>query len=157
MTQKIYPRSPYLTLGGYVHLPRLIDKARLWRQGSLRGYNYKALGFDKHLLSFLGIDGDEFEQAANRLETDQAILNWIRSNGGVQHTESEIAAWSQKQIEKRPDNPEKLARFRRILQEVGGGAESGVETYFDLIEFEERRDEFYLRKQTQPAGDPTDC
>src|SRR6267378_2471538 len=53
MTQKIYPRSPYLILGGYIHLPRLIDKARLSRQGSLHGYNYKTLGFDKHLLSFL--------------------------------------------------------------------------------------------------------
>jgi uncharacterized protein DUF5069 len=149
MTQKIYPRSPYLTLGAYVHLPRLIDKARLSRQGSLRGYNYKTLGFDKHLLSFLGIDGDEFEEAAHRLEHDQAILDWIHSRG-VKHSESEIAAWNQRQIEKRPDNPQKLARFLRILQEVGGNAESGVETYFDLIEFEERRDEFYLRKQ-KPA------
>jgi hypothetical protein len=151
MTQKIYPRSPYLTLGGYIHLPRLIDKARLLRQGSLHGYNYKTLGFDKHLLSFLGIDGDEFEDAANHLESDQAILDWVHSHG-VQHSESEIAAWNQRQTEKRPDNPEKLARFRRILQEVGGSAESGVETYFDLIEFEERRDEFYLRKQKQPVG-----
>jgi Domain of unknown function (DUF5069) len=146
MTQKIYPRSPYLTLGGYIHLPRLIDKARLSRQGSLRGYNYKTLGFDKHLLSFLGIDGDEFEEAAHRLETDQAILAWVQSRC-VRRSESEIAAWNTEQIEKRPDNPEKLARFRQILQEVGGNAESGVETYFDLIEFEERRDEFYLRKQ----------
>ena len=146
MTQKIYPRSPYLTLGGYVHLPRLIDKARLSRRGALHGYNYKTLGFDKHLLSFLGVDGDQFEDAAADLESDQAILDWVRSHG-VQRSESEIAAWNRRQIEKRPDNPEKLARFRRILQEVGGNLESGVETYFDLIEFEERRDEFYLRKQ----------
>jgi hypothetical protein len=146
MTQKIYPRSPYLTLGGYIHLPRLIDKARLSRQGSLRGYNYKTLGFDKHLLSFLGINGDQFEEVANNLESDQAILDWVHAHG-VRHSESEIAAWSQRQIEKRPDNPEKLARFQRILQEVGGSLESGVETYFDLIDFEERRDEFYLRKQ----------
>jgi hypothetical protein len=151
MTQKIYPRSPYATLGGYIHLPRLIDKARLYRQGLLHGYNYKTLGFDKHLLSFLGIDADEFEKVANHLDTDEAVLDWIRSHG-VKHTESEIAVWNQKQIEKRPDNPEKLARFRRILQEVGGSAESGVETYFDLIEFEERKDEFYIGKQKQSIG-----
>jgi uncharacterized protein DUF5069 len=151
MTQKIFPRSPYAKLGRYVHLPRLIDKARLYRQGSLRGYNYKTLGFDKHLLAFLGIDGDKFEEVANTLETDEAVLAWIRSQG-VNHTESEITAWNQMQIEKRPNNPEMLARFRRILQEVGGTAESGVETYFDLIEFEERKDEFYLRKQKQSVG-----
>jgi hypothetical protein len=27
-----------------------------------------------------------------------------------------------------------------------------VETYFDLIEFEERKDEFYLRKQKESVG-----
>jgi hypothetical protein len=58
MTSKIYPRSPYAKLGGYVHLPRLIDKARLHRQGLLQGYNYKTFGFDRHLLAFLCIDGD---------------------------------------------------------------------------------------------------
>src|SRR6266404_9908987 len=97
MTQKIYPRSPYLTLWGYILLPRLIDKARLFRQGSLHGYNYKTLGFDKHLLSFLGIDGDEFEEAANSLENDLAILDWVCSHR-LQHSESEIAAWNQTQI-----------------------------------------------------------
>ncbi len=33
--QKLLPRSPYERLGGYVHLPRLIDKARLHRKGLL--------------------------------------------------------------------------------------------------------------------------
>ena len=51
--QKLLPRSPYERLGGYVHLPRLIDKARLHRKGLLDGYNYKTVGFDKHLLAFL--------------------------------------------------------------------------------------------------------
>ncbi len=49
---KLHPRSPYQKLGGYVHLPRLIDKAKLHRQGLLNGYNYKTVGFDKHLLAF---------------------------------------------------------------------------------------------------------
>jgi hypothetical protein len=151
MTQKIYPRSPYVTLGGYVHLPRLIDKARLHAQGLLNGYNYKTLGFDKRLLSFLGVDSEEFEEAANDLDHDEAILDWIHSHG-VNRTESEIAAWNRTQIEKRPNNLETLARFRRVLQEIGGGAESGVETYFDLIDFEERREEFYLRKQRAGAA-----
>ena len=48
--QRLHPRSPYEKLGGYVHLPRLIDKARLHRKGLLDGYNYKTVGFDKHLL-----------------------------------------------------------------------------------------------------------
>ena len=54
--QKLLPRSPYERLGGYVHLPRLIDKAKLHRKGLLDGYNYKTVGFDKHLLAFLEIE-----------------------------------------------------------------------------------------------------
>ncbi|MBV8968472.1 MAG: DUF5069 domain-containing protein, partial [Verrucomicrobia bacterium] len=42
---KVFPRSPYEKLGGYVHLPRLIDKARLKAQDLLNGYNYKTVGF----------------------------------------------------------------------------------------------------------------
>jgi len=78
--ERLHPRSPYEKLGGYVHLPRLIDKAKLHREGLLNGYNYKTVGFDKHLLAFLKIDGDAFEETAHRLEKDDAILQWIQKN-----------------------------------------------------------------------------
>jgi len=42
--RKAVPRSPYERLGGYVHLPRLIDKAKLQPQSLLDGYNYKTVG-----------------------------------------------------------------------------------------------------------------
>src|SRR6184192_2995482 len=79
--QRLHPRSPYEKLGGYVHLPRLIDKARPHRKGLLDGYNYKTVGFDKHLLAFLKLNGDAFEEIANKLEHDGAILDWIQENG----------------------------------------------------------------------------
>jgi hypothetical protein len=72
--QRLHPRSPYEKLGGYVHLPRLIDKARLHRKGLLNGYNYKTVGFDKHLLAFLKLNGDAFEDVANSLDDDGAIF-----------------------------------------------------------------------------------
>ena len=145
MTSKIYPRSPYEKLGGYVHLPRLIDKARLHRQGLLLGYNYKTFGFDRHLLAFLGIDGDEFEAAVNNLSSDDQVLAWLRAKG-VNHTPSEIEAWNQAMIAKEPDTPEKRERFSRLLRQVGGSENSGVRTYFELIDFEERRMEFEARR-----------
>jgi hypothetical protein len=145
MTSKIYPRSPYAKLGGYVHLPRLIDKARLHRQGLLLGYNYKTSGFDRHLLAFLGVDGDEFEAAVNSLGSDDQLLAWLRSKG-VNHTPSEIEAWNQAMIAKAPDNPEKRELFIQLLRHVGGSENSGVQTYFELIDFEERRMEFEARR-----------
>ncbi len=138
MQKKLLPRSPYDRLGGYVHLPRLIDKAKLHRKGLLDGYNYKTVGFDKHLLAFLKLDPDAFEEAANRLDEDGAILHWIEEHG-VHHAEEEIEMWNQSMISRSPDNAEKKARFILFLKEAGGEARKDIRTYFDLIEFDEGR------------------
>ncbi|HEY0793826.1 MAG TPA: DUF5069 domain-containing protein [Chthoniobacterales bacterium] len=148
MNRRIYPRSPYAQLGGYVHLPRLIDKARLHHQGLLVGYNYKTSGFDRHLLAFLGVDGDTFEAKANEFTSDDLIWDWLRATG-VSRTPAEIQAWNDGMISQRPDTLAKQERFNRLLHQMGGTLASGVHTYFDLIEFEERRAEFLVRKAGQ--------
>jgi len=136
--RKAHPRSPYEKLGGYVHLPRLIDKARLHRQGRLDGYNYKSVGFDKHLLAFLALDGDAFEEAANRLGNDDEVLQWVRQHARP-HSAQEIEQWNQSMIARHPDTAEKKARFLHALKEAGGEGRTDIATYFDLIEFDEGR------------------
>ena len=138
MQKKLLPRSPYERLGGYVHLPRLIDKARLHRKGLLKGYNYKTVGFDKHLLAFLKLNPDAFEEAAHGLEEDDAVLAWIRANG-EQHSDEEIEEWNQAMISRQPDSAVKKARFLHFLREAGGDGREDIRTYFDLIEFDEGR------------------
>src|SRR6201997_4616382 len=136
--QKLHPRSPYEKLGGYVHLPRLIDKAKLHRKGLLDGYNYKTVGFDKHLLSFLKIDGDAFEEIANNLDDDEAILAWVEKNG-EQHSPEVVEQWNAAMISRHPDTAAKKARFLYFLKEAGGDGRKDIRTYFDLIEFDEGR------------------
>jgi hypothetical protein len=136
--QKLLPRSPYERLGGYVHLPRLIDKAKLHRKGLLDGYNYKTVGFDKHLLAFLQLNPDSFEEAAHRLDDDAAILAWVQKNGATQTPES-IEHWNEMMISRRPDTAAKKARFLHFLKEAGGAGRKDIRTYFDLIEFDEGR------------------
>ena len=138
MQTKLRPRSPYDKLGGYVHLPRLIDKARLHRQGLLEGYNYKTIGFDKHLLAFLKLNPDDFEEAANRLESDDEVLAWIENNG-TRHSPEEIEQWNAAMISRHPDTAVKRARFLHFLKEAGGEGRQDIRTYFDLIEFDEGR------------------
>ena len=138
MRKKLLPRSPYDRLGGYVHLPRLIDKAKLHRKGLLNGYNYKTVGFDKHLLAFLKLDPDKFEEAANRLDDDAAILKWIEENG-TRHPPEEIEEWNSAMISRYPDSAVKKARFLHVLKEAGGEDRKDIRTYFDLIEFDEGR------------------
>ena len=136
--QKLRPRSPYEKLGGYVHLPRLIDKARLHRKGLLDGYNYKTVGFDKHLLAFLKIKGDAFEEVANELDDDAKILEWVSRNA-AEHSPEEIEHWNSTMIARHPDTAAKKARFLHFLKESGGAGRKDIKTYFDLIEFDEGR------------------
>ncbi len=127
--QKLLPRSPYERLGGYVHLPRLIDKAKLHRKGLLDGYNYKTVGFDKHLLAFLKLNPDAFEEAANRLDDDAAILDWIQKNGAT-HSPEAIEHWNEAMISRRPDTAAKKARFLAFSQ---GGRRRRPQRYPDLL------------------------
>ncbi|HYY13893.1 MAG TPA: DUF5069 domain-containing protein [Chthoniobacterales bacterium] len=136
--QKLRPRSPYEKLGGYVHLPRLIDKARLERKGLLDGYNYKTVGFDRHLLAFLKLNGDEFEEVANRFEGDNEILGWVQEHG-AKHSPEAIEHWNATMISRHPDTAAKRARFLHFLKEAGGEGRTDIRTYFDLIEFDEGR------------------
>lgn len=138
MRKKRLPRSPYDRLGGYVHLPRLIDKAKLHRKGLLNGYNYKTIGFDKHLLAFLELNPDEFEEAANGLPNDGAVLEWIEQKG-ARHSSEAIEEWNQAMISRQPDSAVKKARFLHFLKEAGGEDRKDIRTYFDLIEFDEGR------------------
>ena len=138
MQKKLRPRSPYERLGGYVHLPRLIDKAKLNSRGLLNGYNYKTVGFDKHLLTFLKLNPDAFEEAATRLDDDDAILEWVLKNG-AQHSPDAIDHWNETMIAREPDTAAKKARFLHFLKEAGGEVRKDIRTYFDLIEFDEGR------------------
>jgi hypothetical protein len=136
--RKLHPRSPYQKLGGYVHLPRLIDKAKLHRKGLLNGYNYKTVGFDKHLLAFLKLDPDAFEEAAHRLDDDDAIVHWIKEHG-ARHSPEAVEEWNQVMASRHPDTAAKKARFLHFLKEAGGAGRKDIQTYFDLIEFDEGR------------------
>jgi hypothetical protein len=138
LKRKLHPRSPYQKLGGYVHLARLIDKAKLHRQGLLNGYNYKTVGFDKHLLAFLKLDPDAFEEAANRLDDDDAILKWVGERAPT-HSAEAVEEWNQAMVSRHPDTAAKKARFLHFLKEAGGNGRKDIRTYFDLIEFDEGR------------------
>ena len=108
------------------------------RQGLLNGYNYKTVGFDKHLLAFLKLDPDAFEEAANRLENDGAILKWLEQNAR-KHSPDSIEHWNQEMISRHPDTAAKKARFLHFLKEAGGASRQDIKTYFDLIQFDEGR------------------
>ncbi|MCX6943756.1 MAG: DUF5069 domain-containing protein, partial [Opitutales bacterium] len=73
------PRSVRVRLGGYVHLPRLLDKARasLRRKGGEYHYNCP---LDQHFFVFTGINHRKMLAAVKTGKSDTAMLAWVTRN-----------------------------------------------------------------------------
>lgn len=87
------PRSPRVRLGGFVHLPRLLDKARASAAGQAGDYVY-ACPLDGRFFSFTGIDPDAFLGAVREGRSDTGMLAWVLEQGRPPRAPHEIAAWS---------------------------------------------------------------
>ena len=87
------PRSPRVRLGGYVMLPRSIDKARAKAAGKIGEYLFPN-PMDNWLLEFTGIKADDFFAFVASGKTDSEILAWVGTNSCPKRTAWEIAAWS---------------------------------------------------------------
>jgi uncharacterized protein DUF5069 len=139
-----YPRSPKILLGGIAHLGRFIDKIRLRNAGKIQDYNYITVGFDKHLVDFLGIDPKAFEQRVLTGGTDDELLAWVVVHGKPL-TPDEIAQWSRNLLSSGPKDDAALQRFQGRLQEVAAkrgvpvSSFPSVSTWADVIELDEER------------------
>ena len=88
------PRSPRVRLGGFAHLPRLLDKARAFVAGKQGAYEYGAM-MDRHFFSFTGIDQDVFLAEVKDGKLDGEMLRWVLKSMRPARHASEIAGWSQ--------------------------------------------------------------
>ena len=98
-TRASRPRSPRCRLGGYVTLPRLLDKGRATIAGTNGEFNYDA-PIDQHLKDFLGVDTAALREQLASGKGDGEILAWIKANQRHRHTDAEIAQWSRFQDER---------------------------------------------------------
>jgi len=85
------PRSPRVQLGGYVHLPRLLDKARATVVGKHGEYHYDC-PIDRLFFAFTGIKAKALMAVVKKGRTDSQMLAWVRK--ATKRNASEIASWS---------------------------------------------------------------
>src|ERR1035437_6206998 len=85
------PRSPRVRLGGYAHLPRLLDKARAFAAGKHGEYNYNC-PLDEQFFEFTGISQKAFLAAVKTGKSDTEMLAWV--NAHSKRLPLEIVAWS---------------------------------------------------------------
>lgn len=135
-------RSPRERLGGYVILPRLIDKVRLHAQGLLPESYVPfllrpGLPLDGRFLAFTGLQPEVLRQAVLSKADDGDILTWVMREA-VLHSLQEIEAWTEELERLRPDRA--LARLlSRLSPELAKTLDFTQHPLFDLIDMDERR------------------
>lgn len=131
------PRSPYVRLGGYVILPRLIDKARAAFAGKLGEYYDGPKGLNGHFLHFVGIDHEALRQQIATGAGDWEILQWIQADARHPREPWEIKAWSDYHTQRPVDSDlETLQAFAEGMKRHHPDRED-IKTRFDWLDFDD--------------------
>ena len=129
------PRSPRVRLGGYMILPRMLDKGRATLAGKQGEYIY-ACPLDQRFLDFTGITADALKKQLATGKGDGEILEWIEKNSKHKRTEPEIAAWSDFAERRVPGDAESREYFNELHQKAAPKRED-VRTWFDLLDVDD--------------------
>jgi hypothetical protein len=129
------PRSARVRLGGYVILPRMLDKGRATINGKSGEYHF-ACPLDQRFLTFKGIDAEALKKELAAGKGDGEILEWIESNAKNKHSEAEVAAWSHYGEQRVPADVESRTYFNEIHQKAAPKRED-VHNWFDLLDLDD--------------------
>ncbi|MBA4138384.1 MAG: DUF5069 domain-containing protein [Opitutus sp.] len=129
------PRSPRVKLGGLVHLPRLLDKARAHAAGKIGDYKWNC-PLDQRLCTFLGLDIEALLAEVKQGRSDTAMLAWVTANSKTPRTPWEIRAWSDWLTNLAAGSAERHQLFADELKKAAPGREDIV-TYFDRLDYDD--------------------
>jgi|ERR1051325_2231119 hypothetical protein len=129
------PRSPRVRLGGYVILPRILDKGRALLAGKEGEYCYDCPS-DQRFLGFVGISADALKKQLAAGKGDGEILEWIQKTAKFKRSESEIACWSDHCERRAPADTESREFFNGLHSKVAPKREDLV-TWFDLLDVDD--------------------
>ena len=130
------PRSPHCRLGGYVILPRLLDKGRAVIAGTNGEFTYDA-PLDQHLKDFLALDFDALKTEIAAGKGDGEILEWVNANAKQKRAAWEIEAWSAFMARRGPSGDvETLQYFAEYVGKFSKERED-VKTWFDVVDLDD--------------------
>ncbi len=129
------PRSPRVKLGGYVTLPRMLDKGRALVAGKNGEYNFNC-PVDKRFLEFVGLEAEPIKQLLVEGKGDREILEWIQANAPKKHSADEIAAWSVAAEKRVPEDDGSRKFFEDSLKKLDP-KRTDVTTWFDLLDLDD--------------------
>ncbi|HEY0947481.1 MAG TPA: DUF5069 domain-containing protein [Opitutaceae bacterium] len=131
------PRSCYVRLGGYVILPRFIDKVRAAGAGKLGDYYDGPDGMNGQFLRFVGITHAALKRVIAKGGGDADILAWIEAHAKFKRQPWEIAAWSEFQARRPVDSDsETLEDFAESMRRLHPNRED-IKTRFDFLDLDD--------------------
>jgi hypothetical protein len=129
------PRSARVRLGGYVILPRMLDKGRASLAGKNGEYKF-ACPLDQRFLEYAGVDPEALKKELAAGKGDGEILEWITANAKNKRTDAEIDNWSAYQEHRVPSDIESRQFFHEVHSKVASKREDIV-TWFDLLDLDD--------------------
>ena len=130
------PRAMRQRLGGYVILPRMLDKGRATLAKTNGEYNYNS-ATDQRFTSFVGIDGEALRRELETGKGDGEILDWINAHAKTPRQPWEIEAWSAYMERRGPDSDaETLAGFAEYIGQHSMSRED-IKSWFDALELDD--------------------
>ncbi len=130
------PRSLRQRLGGFVLLPRIIDKGRATLAGKNGEYNFNS-PTDQFLVRFLGLDLTVLLKELATGKGDGEILEWVYANAKITRAPWEISAWSAYMETRGPDSDaESLASFAEYVGQHSK-TRKDIKSWFDALDLDD--------------------
>jgi hypothetical protein len=130
------PRSPRCRLGGYVLLPRLLDKGRATLAGKNGEYHYNC-PLDQRFFSFTGIDAKKLLAELKKGKGDGEILDWITQRARPKRGLWEIHQWSDHQDYRGPDSDADTWQFFGDYVGKFTKTREDIKTWADLLDLDD--------------------
>jgi hypothetical protein len=129
------PRSPRVKLGGFVHLPRLLDKARACAAGKLGDFVFPC-PLDQRFFAFTGFTADALLAEVKQGRSDSEMLAWVLANCSPKRHPWDIAAWSDYMSNLAAGDAKRHQMFAETILSLAPGREDIV-TYFDRLDLDD--------------------
>jgi len=129
------PRNPRVRLGGFVILPRMLDKGRATIAGRAGEFHFNC-PLDQRFLSFVKIDPMQLKKQLARGKGDGEMLDWIQAQAKIKRSAVEIAAWSAWQEQRVPTDLESREFFHQLHSNLAPKRED-VGTWFDILDIDD--------------------
>jgi len=131
------PRSPRVTPGGYVLLPRVLDKCRALVAGKIGEYRFGAQSMDRHFLNFTGIDPAALQAEVATGKSDSEMLAWVQANAKTPREPWEIAQWSNYHLQRSSDSDAETLQFFTEAVAKFSTTREDIKTWFDLLDLDD--------------------